>query len=259
MIAPYPARRWCVIMEHMRPMLLILAVFCAAAQTGAPPAFDSASVKPNRTGGGHSSSHTRPANVQMENMSLFSIIAMAYEIKDYQLEGPPWLPSERFDIVAKAPVGTSEKLLPAMMQTLLAERFKLETHTETKEFPVYGLVVMKGGIKVPTVEPGGSGMDTSSDDKGGVMKGTKVTMPRLAEWTSHYVDRPVIDMTGLTGAYDLTLNFSRESPRADSDNAPKYPIVPLALQEQLGLRLEKRTAPIKMVIVDRAEKVPVEN
>src|SRR5579862_4223690 len=95
--------------------LAAIVALCLRAQSDAPPAFEAASVKPNRSGDGHSSSHTRESNVQMTNMSLRSIIIMAYEIKDYQLEGPPWLSSERFDIVAKAPVGTPDKKMMPMM------------------------------------------------------------------------------------------------------------------------------------------------
>jgi uncharacterized protein (TIGR03435 family) len=243
----------------MRILILATLAISAGAQNGAPPAFDAASIKPNQSGSGHSSTHTRPGNVQMENASLRSIIKLAFEIKEYQLDAPAWIRSEHFDIVAKAPAGTPEKQLPAMMRTLLAERFKLETHRETREFPVYGLVLAKGGLKVQPVEPGGTGMDTTSDEQGGVLKGSKVKMVNLAEWMSSYVDRPVIDMTGISGAYDLTLRFSRESERSDPGKTPQYPVVPLALQEQLGLRLEKKTAPIEMLVVDRVEKVPVEN
>src|SRR5579883_2910670 len=174
-------------------LLLLFAACPASAQSPEPPSFEAASVKPNRSGDGHSSSHTRESNVLMTNMSLRSIITWAYQIKDYQLEGPPWLAGERFDIVAKAPVGTPERQLAPMMRTLLAERFKLKTHKETREFPVYALVAAKGGIKLKPVEPGGSGMDSSNNEKGGELKATKVTMARMAEWLSHSVDRPVID------------------------------------------------------------------
>ncbi len=245
---------------EMRPTLLILlAVFCAAAQNDAPPTFDSASIKPNHSGSGSSSSHTRPANVEMVNYSLFQVLAHAYQLKDYQIQAPDWMSSERFDILAKAPFGTPEKALPAMLQTLLAERFKLVAHRETKEFPVYCMVVAKGGFKLQAVEAGPGGMNSNSDEMGGQLKATRTTLERMAQWLSQRVDRPVIDMTGIQGSFDFELKYSRDNAKAESDNTPHYPIVPLAIQEQLGLRLEKRTAPIEILIVDRAEKVPVEN
>jgi uncharacterized protein (TIGR03435 family) len=102
-------------------------------------------------------------------------------------------------------------------------------------------------------------MNSNSDDMGGQLKATKTTMERMAQWLSRQVDRPVIDMTGIQGSFDFELKFSKDNAKAESDNTPHYPIVTLAIQEQLGLRLEKRTAPIEILIVDRAEKVPVEN
>jgi uncharacterized protein (TIGR03435 family) len=245
----------------MRTHLLtgLMAVCVAAAQSDAPPAFEAASVKPNHSGTHNSSTHTRPANVEMKNVTLRNIITSAYRIKDYQVSGPEWLRSERYDIVAKAPFGTPEAQIAPMLRTLLAERFKLETHSETKEFPVYGLVATKGGLIPQPAEAGeGSSMNTTIDDKGGELKAQRTTLARLAEWLSTRLDRPVLDMSGLTGAYDFNLKFSLENAGGDADT-PKYPILPLALQEQLGLRLEKRTAPIEILVVDRAEKVPVEN
>jgi|SRR5271157_2291386 len=241
----------------MRTLLLAGLLACSGAL--AQPAFDAASVKPNHSGSGSSSSNTRPDNVEIKNETLREILTEAYEIKDYQLVGPDWLSSERFDIVAKAPLGTGddEKLAP-LMRTLLIERFKLETHHETKELPVYGLVAAKGGFKLQEVDAkGGSSMNSSSHEAGGELTAKKTTMERLAEWMSRYVDRPVVDMTGLTGAYDFTLKYSREDKGETA--TVTHPILPLAIQEQLGLRLEKRTAPIQILVVDHAEKVPVEN
>lgn len=246
-------------MGMMRALLFAILIVSAFAQTAPPPAFEAASVKPNRSGSGSSSSHTRTGLLQMTNVSLRSIITRAYRIKDYQLSGPDWLRTERFDINAKPPSGSTEEQLMPMLQTMLAERFKLETHRETKDFPVYALVESKGGFRFKPVDPtGGTNMNSSNDDKGGELKSERITMSRLAEWISSRVDRPVLDMTGLTGAYTFGLKFSIESEKNDSDTA-KYPIVPLAIQEQLGLRLEKRTAPIEILVVDRAEKVPTEN
>jgi uncharacterized protein (TIGR03435 family) len=244
----------------MRYLLLAAASLCACAQSNSPPAFDAASVKPNTSAGGHASSHIRTANVQITNRSLRFVIAMAYGIKEYQVQGPAWLAAERFDIVAKAPFGTPDAQLPLMMRTLLAERFKLETHREAKEFPVYGLVAPKGKFKLKPVEPGDSGRDTEHNNMGGTLTATKTSMDRLAQWLSNEVDRPVVDMTGIDGVYDFTLKFSVEkNETADANKGPQYPIVPLAIQEQLGLHLEKRTAPIEVLVIDRAEKSPVEN
>jgi uncharacterized protein (TIGR03435 family) len=245
----------------MRTLVLSgLLLGCSAfAQTDPAPAFEAASIKPNNSGSGSSHSQTRPGFLRMENMSLRSIVTMAYKLRDYQVTCPDWMRTERFDITAKAKFGTPDAELMPMLQTLLVERFKLATHRETKDFPVYGLVAIKGKFTLEPVDPaGGSSTNSNSDEKGGKLEAERITMARLADWVSTRMDRPVIDMTGISGAYNLKLNFSRESEKNDNDT-PKYPIVPLALQEQLGLKLEKRTAPIEMLIVDRVEKVPVEN
>jgi uncharacterized protein (TIGR03435 family) len=247
----------------MRTLLLLgLSAVCSIAQsttpTDAAPAFDAAVVKPNNSGSGHSSMHSRPANVQITNDSLFRIIVAAYRIREYQLIGPDWLRSEHFDIDAKAPFGTPESQLMPMMQSLLKERFKLEIHRETKEFPVFGLVPAKGGFTLQPVADKGSSMDSHSDDKGGQLIAQSTNMDRLAAWISTRTDRPVLNMTGISGAYNFTLNYTLEGDKADADT-PRYPILPLAIQDQLGLRLEKRTAPIEVLVVDHAERVPVEN
>jgi uncharacterized protein (TIGR03435 family) len=228
------------------------------AQTDPHPAFEAASVKPNSSGSGSSSWHSRPANIDMKNVTLRTVIMAAYKLKDYQISGPASLQTEHYDIVAKAPFGTPDEQLELMLQTLLAERFKLEAHRETKDFPVYGLVQAKGGIKLKEVEAGGAGMNSNGNESGGELKAQKATMAGLAVWLSRQMDRPVVDMTGISGAYDFILKYSREDAKGESTTAT-YPIVSLAIQEQLGVRLEKRTAAIEVMVIDHAEKVPVGN
>ena len=239
----------------------LLALPAALAQTDPLPAFEAASVKPNRTGSGSSSSHTRPGNLQLVNMSLRSIITMAYGLKDYQLTGPDWLNSESFDIVAKGAAGTTDKQLLLMLRDLLRERFKLESHHETKAHAVLALLPTKAGFPlkpVAAVEGDGGSTNSNSDEKGGQLKATQISLARLAEWLSGHLRQPVLDMTGIAGVFDLTLKYSLDSDKVDPDLA-RYPVLPLALQEQLGLRLEKRTAPIDHLVIDHAEKLPVEN
>jgi uncharacterized protein (TIGR03435 family) len=244
---------------RIRFLVALLAGWAASAQTDPAPAFEAASVKPNRTGSNSSSSQTRPANLTMTNVSLRSMITSAYRIRDYQLNGPDWLRTERFDVVAKALTGTTDKELMPMLRSLLVERFKLETHAETKEMPVYGLVVGKNGLRIQPVDPaGGSSTNSNSDEKGGELSAERTTMANVAAWIASRMDRPVLDMTGRTEAFTFKLQYSLESENNDP-TAARYPILPLAIQEQLGLRLEKRTAPIEIVVVDRVEKVPIEN
>lgn len=240
----------------MRFLLLtsLLASGCLYAQS-----FEAASVKLNKSLNYNGNSNTRPDNVEIKNMPLREIILEAFEIKDYQLVGPEWLHSERFDIVAKAPLGTGDdaKLMP-FMRNLLTERFKLKFHRETKELPCYGLVPTKGGFKLKPAEPGPGGFNSNSGERGGEMKADKIDLGTFADWLSRVMDRPVLDMTGIKGAYTFELKYSKESARGMTDT-PTHPVVSLAIQDQLGLRLEKRTAPVQMMIIDSAEKVPIEN
>ena len=210
---------------------------------------------------GERSLHFQLNRNKFTNVTLRSIVATAYGIKEYQIEGPEWLTTARYDIVAKAAMGTAEKDLPAMLRALLADRFKLQTHLETKELAVYGLVVAKSGFKLKPVETGSSGRDTNHTAMGGELTATKTSMNQLAQWLSRSTDRPVVDMTGIDGVFDFTVKYSieRENRSNEANETPKYPIVPLAIQEQLGLRLEKRTANLEVLSLDRVDKTPVEN
>lgn len=200
------------------------------------------------------------------NLTLRNMIVMAYGIKDYQLEGPDWLSTERFDVAAKFPEAlpnNREKYngaLSAMMRKMLEDRFKLAIHKGQKTFDVYGLVVGKKGIKFQEVPENGS----SSNSDGGVYVGKSLTMNRFAEFLSHRMDLPVVDLTGLKGFYDLSLKWVQESRQsADTKpllvDTPPGPTLVDALQDQLGLKLENRKAPIEIVVVDHAERAPTEN
>ncbi len=184
-----------------------------------------------------SAEHSR---VDIRYMSVNQLILTAYRIKSYQLSGPDWTRTERFDIAAKMPDGASQDQIPEMLQALLAERFKLSIHRDKKELPVYALVVGKDGpklqagkgenIEIPNTAgsralytPEGDARmlpDNSFVSKGGplgAMRGgigsnggmkfefLNLTMPGLAELVGAHMDRPVVDQTGLPGGYYLTV------------------------------------------------------
>jgi uncharacterized protein (TIGR03435 family) len=237
-------------------ILVLFAASIAIAQTGADPAFEAASIKPNSSGTAASYSHVRPDNLDIQNESLHHIVSEAFGIQDYQLKGPDWMRAERFDIVAKAPMGAgnSGPKLFAMLQTLVVERFKLQTHRETKDFPVLGLMAVKSGFKLQPVSADGGSSQNSSNAEGGVeLKATRTNMGQFARWISTTLDRPVVDMTGIKGEYAFVLKYAREE-KGEVGTAT-HPVLPLAIQEQLGLRLEKHTAPIEVVVVDHIQKV----
>ena len=243
-------------------LLLVLAAGAAMGQTPAPPlpAFEVASVKPaaplNRgqllSGQGHVGMKIDAARVDIGSMSLADLIRVAYRVKPYQISGPDWMASERFDVLAKLPEGASREQVPEMLQALLAERFKLTVHRESKEYAVYALVVGKSGPKlkeaapdaeVPASVPGdvnpqirvnGRGEGMSVEISGGGigtahmsmgpngnmrLEAPKMSMPALAETLSRFFDRPVVDLTELKGSYQVTLDLSLEDLRNAGRNA----------------------------------------
>jgi uncharacterized protein (TIGR03435 family) len=147
-----------------------------------------------------------------------------------------------------------------MLQALLMDRFKLAVHREKKDCPMYALVVGKNGPKLHEAEVGRS--QSSTERSRGHLTAQRISMPTLAEALSAEVDRPVADMTGLKGAFDLTLEWapgeSQWDARVIADSAVK-PSIFTALQQQLGLKLEARKGPIEVLVIDHAERVPAEN
>ena len=230
-----------------------------------PPAFDAASVKrtpPQPVGRGSSNMKADPGRLTCTNVSLKRYVLAAWGLKDYQVSTPDWMNDAHYDLTATMPAGTPPHEVLLMLQGLLADRFKLATHRETKELPVYALVVEKSGVKLKPAE--GFGSSISSSPKGRVMR-ANVTMKGFAGTLSNFVDRPVIDLTGLTGGFNINLEWAPadmgSNPNASEgktgDSVPG-PTIYTALHE-VGLKLEARKAPIEILVVDRAEKIPVEN
>ena len=164
------------------------------------------------------------------NVSLKECIRVAYRIKDFQVQGPDWLGSERFDIQAKLPDGASEDQIPEMLQALLADRFKLTMHRETKEHAIYALVEGKGGAKLKpaetpaaddavTIPKSGGGarrggnMMVQMDQAGAHLKAPSASLALVADMLSRFSERPVVDMTGIQGFYDFDLVFSADTLR----------------------------------------------
>jgi uncharacterized protein (TIGR03435 family) len=240
-------------------------VFLAISSWGQQ--FEVVSVKPNKSGSGNSSTNSDQGRLTATNLSLRSLIVMAYGVKDYQVEAPDWMREERFDIAAKFPEGLPaegeeyNQALHAMMRQMLTERFKLETHRDTKTLPVYGLVAAKGGVKFKEVPDSGHHNQNNNNNH---YTATSVSMSAFAEFLARREEIPVLDMTERKGVYDLTLDWAPEvrrqtdKPEAVAEASEKPPLE-VAITEQLGLKLEARKAPIEILIVDHAERVPTEN
>jgi uncharacterized protein (TIGR03435 family) len=220
--------------------LLMLASLCLA-QT--PPAFETASIKVNKTADPASWWKVRPGGLVVYNMSIKNIAKAAYGIQDVQFSGAAWLDEDRYDIDAKANSRASGKELVEMLQTLLADRFKLTLHRETRQVPGYALVVAKSGLKI---KPSGN-ENTTENESVTKFTATHVDMPRLARLAERVLKQPVIDDTHITGGYDFTLEYA-------TDGNPDRPTLFTALTEQLGLRLESRKLPVEVVVVDHAER-----
>ena len=231
---------------------------CAWAQT---TAFEVISIKPNLSGLDSDSSKSHDGVFTGTNLSLKWLITWSYKMRDYQVEGPNWLDKARFDIAAKPPSGQDlQKKLDVMIQSMLADRFKLALHRETREMPVYGLVLAKNGLKLKPVEDTGH---QSHHGKRGQSIDEETSMARLAMELGRQVDRPVVDMTGVNGVFNFTLNWTPEESQAAKQetklDADTYPPLLTALQEQLGLKLELKKAPLEVLVIDHIEKLPTEN
>ena len=254
--------------------------------------FAVASIKPNKSGGERIALSYSPDGFTGVNVTLRLLVRFAYgPVEDSRiLGGPDWENSERFDIEARvdsAAVDELQKLAPAqlhltrqsMLQALLADRFKLTVHRETKEIPVYAIVIAKNGPKLQESKPGdtypnglkgadGRGGVGLFGGRGGPLVGQGTPIATLATVLSQQLGRVVLDKTGLNGKYDFTLQWVpdqgqagmgsgadgsqpvTESPASVESSGPS---IFTAIQEQLGLKLESQKAPVDILVIDRAE------
>ena len=197
--------------------------------------------------------------VTLGNATLSDCLKFAYSLStDDQLAGPDWIKSKefRYDVTGKGIPGATDDQLLAMLQSLLAERFQMTLHREQREFQHYELVVGKNGpkMKESTVGPAEARGTARLD---GVTT-NRMQMNKLAMLLSRMARIPVIDKTGLTGFYQFDLRYADEVSRVPPEN-PAGPSIFTAVQEQLGLKLESRKGPVEVLVVDRAQQIPVEN
>jgi uncharacterized protein (TIGR03435 family) len=241
----------------------VIVCFASLAAHGAAPgpAFEVASIKAHVQGplnGPYERAgiEDNAAGIRIENLSLRTVIEIAWQVRDFQLVGPGWLGSARFDIDGKPPAGYKHEQLQPMLQRLLEERFKLALHHESKSMTAYFLVVAKGGPKFGEAA-GPRGFFTA---RPGLISGTRVSMSEVVNAMAGMLGRPVVDKTGLTKAYDLKLAWMPDDGSTrDSDGAEPGPSFFTAIQEQLGLRVKSGKARVDIVVVDRVARVPSEN
>jgi uncharacterized protein (TIGR03435 family) len=256
---------------------LIILAGVAFAQSSK---FEVASIKPSSPDAHGSSILTdKVGGLNAENMPLRALITMAYGIREFQLSGGPgWVGTDRYDIIAKPERAESTAPLPTdtpmtddqrkvrddqwkdRVRNLLAERFGLVVHKETKEEQIYVLTVAKGGPKLTVVATPGGRQGISGNR--GRSQGFAATMGLMAMNLSNNVGRPVVDKTGLTEKYDWVLEWTPDMPATGSD-APQPvdgpgPTIFTALQEQLGLKLESSKGPVETYVIDKVDR-PSEN
>ena len=255
------------------------------------PTFDVTSVKENKSGDQFIRMLQQPGGrFTATNSTLDRVINIAYQLKPHQLVGgPEWIGSEHFDIEAKAEGNPPMDEMRLMLQSLLADRFKMVAHHETRQFPVYALVLSKAGktgprllvhsddTKCPDVSAGpppppSPGAELPPTPCDGFFVGNrrlaaqKVTMEMLARTLGNFVDRIVVDRTGLSGLFDVDFEFTplqsplgvQRGPDASAPDPSAPPSIFTALQEQLGLKLVAQTDPVEVLVIDHVEQ-PSEN
>jgi uncharacterized protein (TIGR03435 family) len=262
-------------MRVVAPVILavVLAASLLAQSTGSSsfgPAFEVASVKPNVSGSFSSTTTGNATSFTAVNMTARALIAFAYRIRDFQLVAPDWTESERYDISARGPAGASgDNRL--RMQALMAERFKLVVHRETRDQPVYALVLARRDGKLgpqmrpSTIDCKGAaapdgrtpcGINTTVGGAAGKMTGVSQTTENVADALGNFgLSRMVIDRTGLPGSFDFELTWTPDTARPSSGGVPpETPSLFTAIQEQLGLKLDPQRGPVEFLIVDSVER-----
>jgi uncharacterized protein (TIGR03435 family) len=219
------------------------------------PLYKMVSVKPNKSGIPWETITIKPNQLIVKNETLYALIRAAYKVEGDQISGAPdWLSSEHYDIRATvdtsptfgAPVG-SEQENEHMLQALLSDRFKLAVHHETKQIPVYELVLAEDGPNLRESTPAYGGSDARVIQvESGRITGREVPIATLAKILSEQLGRPVLDKTGLLNHYDVTLQLEANSELSG-------PAISAALQEQLGLKLESQQISREFLVIDHVE------
>ncbi len=241
----------------------------AFSQSPLPPSFEVASVKPAKelvvngwtSNGGVPPIPPGQKSIHLASVTLMSLITRAYDVQSPDsVSGPPWLSTERYEIDAKVPEAAKQGQVPAMLQTLLAERFHLRVHRESKGVRGYALMAVKSASALTPADPNAPNGSTSSASGHLVYSG--ITLAGFAAALGRLMAQPVLDATGIDGSFNITLDAAPDSlpglnARTKVADSP-YPSVFSALK-QLGLALEPRNVTVNILVVDSADKVPVSN
>jgi uncharacterized protein (TIGR03435 family) len=195
-----------------------------------------------------------PGRYTRSHLTLAILLQIAYKTKATQIIGPSWIDSDRYDVVATMASGTTDDQVLIMLQNLLLDRFKLKLHREERIESVYALIVGKNGPKLKAAEATQLPQPTRVGPWGFSMKNAPTAS--LAGILMRWSDRPVIDMTGLTGRYDIELSWP---PTPGDHITASNPVAALDAVEALGLKVQSRKASIEYLVVDGGQKIPTEN
>lgn len=286
----------------LSPLVLFALATAAPGQTpqaATPPRFEVASVRPSPPSdtptAGVGVRITR-AQVGIRSLTMEDLLSFAFSVSGKQIAGPDWIQEARFDVTATIPAGVSQDEVPAMLQDLLRERFHLRIRREPREFPVYALTLARNGrrltpsplkeLEPETIEVTGSGgNDGVTMDLGGgssfalldsAITAKHITLTSFAETLTRFLDRTVIDATGVTGSYDITVRLTREEFDATLlrsavnagirlppqilrtlDAGPANPVGPAL--EAAGLAFDSRRAPLDVIVVESMLRTPTDN
>jgi uncharacterized protein (TIGR03435 family) len=257
----------------VRCLILLFAATLAWPQT-----FEVASVKPSGPDNGNvlegGPGKPDPGLFRYTGATLEDLIVTAYNVEYFQVSSKVPIDRDRFDVLAKVPPGTTREQLRTMLQNLLAERFRLKLHRESREFSGYALVVAKSGHKLDAPPKPVDGFPDLPPDRPGIIehhtprnghflvrvRGQQKTTADIASSLHVPGNAPVVDRTGLNGKYDFTLEYSYLGRASDQPpEAPPAPAIFTALQQQLGLQLVSRRLPFDAIVVDSFDRVPSQN
>lgn len=255
-------------------ILIVLAMMAALAH---PQAFEVASIKPSGpnsfrgSDGGPGSSD--PTLYRFGRVTVLDLVMHAYHVDPFQVSSKTALDQVEFDLTAKMPAGASKQEFQAMLRNLLAERFHFKAHMESRELPAYELIVARTGPSLkdsvppnadgwPHLRPGRPDGSTAFSITGDFelirLRARQEPVSMLARMLHVGDDAPVVDKTGLTGAFDFSLEYA--TPTGDiGSEPPPAPDLSVALEKQLGLQIVRKRLPFDVVVVDAVDKLPTPN
>lgn len=234
-------------MRNIKALCAVIAICGVLAAQNL--SFEAATVKPNdpARNAGVTWGFSYTGNSLRLVGTLQALIRYAYNVEDPQISGgAPWIDHDIYEINGKTAGKATPAQLKQMLQSLLADRFRLTIHRETRQLPVYSLIVAKGGSKLHSLDDGSTGFSNGATFLRGTME-----MPTLAAHLTQALHRTVIDNTGLKGNWKFDLHWAAEDSTSEAS-------IFTAIQEQLGLKLESTKGPVSVIVIDRAEK-PSEN